>query len=267
MQSLLQERYLVNMMDKKKMNDQVMDVAAKLISRSTNIVAFTGAGISTESGIPDLSQISEILSADRGFNGGVFVLLDSRFAKTDPVEFYRLYRKTFFQPSAKPNFAHKFLAYLEAQNKLIGIATMNIDYLHQQAGSKTVYEYWGDMRKNHCSYCHRSYDWDVVKEQQIPRCPVCQHVIVPDFVLRNLATYQSEISEGQKLLAQADLLLIVGTRRSPNSFSSKIPKIVINDEIDNKLRDQTIYINGKAATVFQELNYRIAKNTFHKNAV
>jgi NAD-dependent deacetylase len=202
---------------------------------------------------------------DESFNGGVFGLLDSRFAETNPVEFYRLYRKTFFQPNAKPNFAHKFLAYLESQRKLIGIATMNIDYLHQQAGNKTVYEYWGDMRKNHCIYCHRPYDWDIVKEQRIPRCPVCQHVIVPDFVMRNLATYQKEVNGGQNLLARADLLLIVGTRRSPNSFSSKIPKIVINDEIDNNLRDQTIYINGKATTIFRELNYRIKQNKFHEN--
>ncbi|MFD1125014.1 NAD-dependent deacetylase [Lentilactobacillus raoultii] len=247
------------MTNKSKTSRDLIDAAAHLISKSSHIVAFTGAGISTESRIPDLLGISRILGADRHFDGDVFGMLDSRFAESRPEEFYRLYRKTFFQPKAKPNFAHKFLAWLESQGKLAGIVTMNIDYLHQLAGSKTVFEYWGDMRKNHCSYCHRPYDWDIIKEQSVPLCPVCGHVIIPDFVMRNLATYQDEISGGRALLAQADLLLIIGTRRSSNSFTSGIPKIVINDEISDQIQNQTLKIHGKSTVIFKELNCIIKK--------
>ncbi|MFT8909644.1 MAG: Sir2 family NAD-dependent protein deacetylase [Lentilactobacillus diolivorans] len=242
------------MINKAKTRAELLDTVAELLSRSTNAVAFTGAGISTESGIPDFSEISRILNADRQFNAGVFGMLNSGFAETSPVTFYRLYRKTFFQPKAQPNFAHTFLANLESQGKLNGIATMNIDYLHQLAGSKNVFEYWGDMRKNHCIGCHRAYDWDIIKTHSVPYCPECGHLIVPDFVMRNLATYRREVSGGQNLLRHADLLFVIGTQRSSESFSYNIPKIVVNDEVSNGIENQTVSIHGKAAEIFRQLN-------------
>lgn len=234
--------------------DNAIEKAGNLISHSKRIVAFTGAGISTDSGIPDLSGIDRILKDDPYFTGDVFNLLSSSFATHHPEEFYRLYRKTFFQPNAQPNEAHHFLASLEQTGKLVGIATMNIDWLHQLAGSQTVFEYWGDMHKNHCVYCQRSFDWQIIKEMVLPKCPSCGHVIIPDFVMRNLATYQDAVAAGQALIAQADLLLIIGTKRSPNQFPQKTPKIIINEYPVLSGGNNFLEVNGRASVVFSKIN-------------
>lgn len=227
--------------------------AASLIKDSSHIVAFTGAGISTDSGIPDLSGTDQILSQDDNFDGNVFTLLNSKFAVRNPKEFYRLYRKTFFQPSARPNIAHHFLKHLEEIGKLGGIATMNIDWLHQMSGSKTVYEYWGDMRMNHCIGCHHSYDWNVVRDQPVPYCPICGQLILPDFVLRGLGTYANEILGGRKLIDNADLLIIIGTKRQPDSFPERTPKIVVNAEASTGQEQNTLWLGGTAKNAFLKL--------------
>lgn len=227
--------------------------ATRLIDNSSHIVAFTGAGISTDSGIPDLAGIAKILDNDQKFDGGIFGMLNSAFATQNPKDFYRLYRKTFFHPQARPNTSHRFLTYLEKIGKLDGVATMNIDYLHQLAGSQTVYEYWGDMRKNHCINCHQSFDWEIIKDQRLPHCPICGHLIVPDFVMRNLATYSNEVTAGQKLISQADLLIIAGTQRHPDSFNLKVPQIDINVQSITSEMGHTLWLGGNAQQMFSKL--------------
>lgn len=234
--------------------------AANMISGTSHIVAFTGAGISTDSGIPDLAGIDHILSDDRQFHGGVFGMLNSQFASQDPREFYRLYRKTFFHPEAVPNPAHRFLAELEQRGQLSGIATMNIDWLHQMAGSKTVFEYWGDMRLNHCIGCHRTYDWSLAKDQIIPHCPICGSPVIPDFVLKNLATDHRAVHAGQALIAQASWLIIVGTNRSAGSFPSRIPKIIINEALTNQFQNHQLIIGGRASQIFNLLGQQLHVN-------
>lgn len=234
--------------------DTAVQNAVSLIRNSSHIVAFTGAGISTDSGIPDLSGIDQILSEDSHFHGNVFSLLNSQFATRNPKEFYRLYRKTFFHPEARPNVAHQFLEFLESINKLDGIATMNIDWLHQMAGNKTVYEYWGDMRKNHCIGCQKSYDWMIVRGNSVPHCPDCGQLILPDFVLRNLGTYRDEVFGGQRLIENADLLIIVGTKRSSRSFPSNVPKIIVNEEVSTSQRNGILWIGKNARVVFSRIS-------------
>lgn len=121
---------------------QRLQQAAALIRQHHQIVAFTGAGISTESGIPDLNGIDQILKKSHKFAGDVFRFLDPEEASADPSGFYQLYRQTFCQPEALPNRAHQALVQLEQANKLLGVVTMNVDYLHQTAGTRYVAEYW-----------------------------------------------------------------------------------------------------------------------------
>ncbi|GAF38616.1 NAD-dependent deacetylase family protein [Agrilactobacillus composti DSM 18527 = JCM 14202] len=233
--------------------DSQLATVGQLIQHATHAVAFTGAGISTDSGIPDLAGIAAILNADKTFHGDVFHLLDPSFATRDPATFYRLYRQTFFHPDARPNAAHHFLAQLATTGHLAGVVTMNIDYLHQLAGSQNVAEYWGDLRQNHCIHCQQAYDWDTIAQQPIPHCHTCGQLVLPDFVQRNLATYPAAIQKGHQLLAQADLVLIIGTQRNVTSFPKNVPKIVVNSDQPRIGDKQTIYIQTKAASFFEKL--------------
>lgn len=221
-----------------------------------HIVAFTGAGISTDSGIPDLAGIDQILAADPQFHGGVFRLLDPAWASAHPDDFYRLYRLTFYHPDSQPNPAHQALVTLAARGQLSAVVTMNIDYLHQQAGSPTVIEYWGDMRLNHCVDCGQVFDWNVIPATSVPRCPRCGGVILPDFVLRHLATYPAAITQGRRIMSDADLLLIVGTQRSAASFSPSVPKIIVNRDGSTTPRRHdaaSIFLTGDASLLLPQL--------------
>lgn len=195
-----------------------VDELAGLIAASHRIVAFTGAGASTGSGVPDLAGTNQILRADRGFSGSVFSLLDPGMAQRNPSEFYRLYRRTFFQPQAVPNATHRVLAELERLGRLIGVVTMNVDFLHQEAGQRTVAEYWGDVRDNRCASCGARCDWRRLVHEEVPRCQSCGGVMLPDFVLRSLAPYPDQMRRGRQMLANGDLALVVGTRQIPEGL-------------------------------------------------
>ncbi|MGX7245809.1 SIR2 family NAD-dependent protein deacylase [Enterococcus quebecensis] len=225
-----------------------------MVASKNRIAAFTGAGISTDSGIPDLAGISTILNAEPNFDGGVFGMLNPTFAINNPALFYDLYRKTFFHPDAKPNPCHTFLSELESQKKILGIATMNIDCLHQTSGSKNVYEYWGNVQLNHCTNCKRQYDWTIIKENKVPICETCGSVVIPDFVLRSLATYSTNVQQGTTLLHQADLILIAGTKQSRGSLPSQTSKVIINLEKPYSLDENTLFIQGNTSKVFSDVS-------------
>ncbi|WP_429971081.1 SIR2 family NAD-dependent protein deacylase [Fructilactobacillus sp. Tb1] len=232
---------------------QKIEEAVNLIKNGNHVVAFTGAGISTDSGIPDVDGIINILDNDPDFIGDPFTFSSSRYAINHTDEFYKLYRQTFFQENAKPNYTHKFLADLEADGILDGIATMNIDWLHKMAGSKNVFEYWGNIRKNRCTGCHKLYDWYILKKEEIPRCDECGSIIIPEFIMKNLATYPDQVKQGTDLINQADVLLILGTKRGPSSFPRHIKKIIVNNETINDTSKDDIYIKGDSDRVFKEM--------------
>ena len=144
----------------------------ELVDGSDNIVFFGGAGVSTESGIPDFRSTDGLYHQQWRYPPEV--ILSHTFYESNPEEFFRFYRAKLLSPGAKPNAAHRKLAQWEAAGKLRAIVTQNIDGLHQAAGSREVLELHGSVHRNHCQNCHAFYGVEAVKNSEgVPRCPVC----------------------------------------------------------------------------------------------
>lgn len=158
-----------------------LETLQKWIDESKNIVFFGGAGVSTESGIPDFRSVDGLYNQQYKYPPET--ILSRSFFDRDPEEFYRFYRNKMLCLTAKPNAAHKKLAQLEAAGKLKSIVTQNIDGLHQAAGSKRVWELHGSVLRNRCMACGRDYPVSAIADSQgVPRCS-CGGIIKPDVVL------------------------------------------------------------------------------------
>ena len=180
------------------------------ISESRRIVFFGGAGVSTESGIPDFRSVDGLYNQQYRYPPET--ILSHTFFEKNPEEFYRFYRNKMLFPDAKPNAAHRKLAELEAAGKLDAVVTQNIDGLHQAAGSVNVYELHGSVHRNYCMKCRAFYDLDfMVKSQGVPRCPVCGGIIKPDVVLYEEALDQETMEAAVLAISRADMLIIGGT--------------------------------------------------------
>lgn len=166
------------------MNDKI-DKLKELIEKSDNIVFFGGAGVSTESNIPDFRSSSGLFSQKLNKNFTPEQLVSHTFFVNYPEEFFKFYKDKLIYQDAKPNNAHKALAKLEEMGKLKAIVTQNIDGLHQMAGSKTVYELHGSVHRNYCTKCHKFFDLDsmLALDGNIPHCDKCGGVVKPDVVL------------------------------------------------------------------------------------
>ena len=154
----------------------------KIIAESDRIVFFGGAGVSTESGIPDFRSVDGLYH--QKYDYPPETILSHTFWEENPEEFYRFYRDKLIVKGAKPNAAHLRLAKLEREGRLKAIVTQNIDGLHQAAGSKTVYELHGSTLRNYCVKCGTFYDVDFIANSTgVPRCPKCGGIVKPDVVL------------------------------------------------------------------------------------
>ena len=154
----------------------------KIISESENMVFFGGAGVSTESGIPDFRSVDGLYH--QKYDYPPETILSHTFWERCPEEFYRFYRDKLIVKGAKPNAAHLRLAKLEREGKLKAVVTQNIDGLHQAAGSKTVYELHGSTLRNYCTGCGKFFDADFIANSTgVPRCPDCGGIVKPDVVL------------------------------------------------------------------------------------
>ena len=181
----------------------------KIIAESDRIVFFGGAGVSTESGIPDFRSVDGLYHQQYAFPPET--ILSHSFFERNPEEFYRFYRSKMLFPQARPNAAHWKLAELEAAGKLTAVVTQNIDGLHQAAGSKTVYELHGSVHRNYCQACGRFYPVEAVAEAEgVPRC-ACGGVIKPDVVLYEESLDARVLEGALEDIRQADLLIIGGT--------------------------------------------------------
>lgn len=192
------------------MDTNVKEIA-KIIEESDNIVFFGGAGLSTESGIPDFRSVDGLYNQKYKFPPEV--MLSHTFFMKETEEFFKFYRDKCLEPmlKAKPNSAHLALAKLEKMGKLKAIVTQNIDDLHHRAGSKTIYELHGTSFKNYCMKCGKEYSVEhILNTKGIPKCD-CGGIIKPDVVLYEEGLNQETISKSIDAISKADVLIIAGT--------------------------------------------------------
>ncbi len=181
----------------------------EMISSSNNIVFFGGAGVSTESGIPDFRSVDGLYH--QKYDYPPEEILSHTFFNLKTEEFYRFYKDKMLCLDAKPNLAHRKLAELEQKGKLKAVVTQNIDGLHQLAGSKKVLELHGSVHRNYCQSCGKFYDaFYMLHADGVPRCE-CGGIIKPDVVLYEEALDEDIMSESIQRIAEADVLIIGGT--------------------------------------------------------
>lgn len=194
------------------MNNKINQLK-ELIQKSNNIVFFGGAGVSTESNIPDFRSSSGLFSERLNKNFTPEQLVSHTFFVRYPYEFFKFYKDKLIYQDAKPNNAHKALAKLEEIGKLKAVVTQNIDGLHQMAGSKTVYELHGSVHRNYCTKCHKFFDLDsmLALDGNIPHCDKCGGIVKPDVVLYEEGLDNSTIEGAIRAISSADLLIIGGT--------------------------------------------------------
>lgn len=187
----------------------------ELVDSSNNIVFFGGAGVSTESGIPDFRSTGGLYHQEWKYPPET--ILSHTFYECKPEEFFRFYRAKLLAPDARPNAAHYKLAEWERAGKLKGVITQNIDGLHQAAGSKRVYELHGSVHRNYCTRCGAFYDLSYIlqnaDENGIPRCKEkgCGGIIKPDVVLYEEGLDQRTIEGALRAIREADMLIVGGT--------------------------------------------------------
>lgn len=181
-----------------------------LIEQSNYIVFFGGAGVSTESNIPDFRSVDGLYNQKWDYPPET--ILSHGFFMNKPEEFYRFYREKILLDNIKPNPAHNALAKLEKIGKLKAVITQNIDGLHQAAGSKAVYELHGGVRDNYCIKCKKHFDETYVKRSKgVPYCDFCGEMIKPDVVLYGEGLDMNIINEAIGHISKADLLIVGGT--------------------------------------------------------
>ena len=191
------------------MYEQEIGALQEIIDESAHIVFFGGAGVSTESGIPDFRSEDGLYHEKYSYPPER--IISHSFFLTNPEVFYRFYKEKMLCLDAEPNAAHRKLAELEQAGKLKAVVTQNIDGLHQKAGSKIVYELHGSIHRNYCLRCHKFYPAKFIKESEgIPYCS-CGGVIKPDVVLYEESLDSKTIEDAVTAITKADTLIIGGT--------------------------------------------------------
>lgn len=181
----------------------------RLIDTHENIVFFGGAGVSTESGIPDFRSVDGLYNQQYAYPPET--IISHSFYVRYPEEFYRFYKDRMLFADAKPNAAHRALAKLEADGRLKAVITQNIDGLHQMAGSRAVLELHGSVHRNYCTRCGKFYSLDdVIRSEGVPRCD-CGGTVKPDVVLYEEGLDSNTLEKSVRYIRQADMLIIGGT--------------------------------------------------------
>ena len=191
-----------------KMSERV-DLLEQWIKESDNVVFFGGAGVSTESGIPDFRSVDGLYNQQYDYPPET--IISHSFYRKNPEEFYRFYKNKMLFPDAQPNAAHKALAKLEQQGKVRAEITQNIDGLHQAAGSKEVLELHGSVHRNYCTRCGKFFGLsDILGMNGVPRCE-CGGIIKPDVVLYEEGLDQETLQKAVRYIQNAEILIIGGT--------------------------------------------------------
>ena len=229
----------------------------EMIEESDNIVFFGGAGVSTESGIPDFRSVDGLYHQKYAYPPET--ILSHTFYCRKTKEFYDFYKDKMICLDAKPNKAHEYLAKLEEKGKLKAIVTQNIDGLHQMAGSKCVYELHGSVHRNYCTKCHAFYDAKAILDaKDVPRCS-CGGIIKPDVVLYEEGL-DSEVLEGAiSSIRNADMLIVGGTSlvvypaAGLIDYYSGNKLVLINKASTGMDQKADLVINGKIGEIFSQL--------------
>ena len=240
------------------MND--IDTLKKMINESDNIVVFTGAGVSTESGLKDFRSSDGIYNLELEYDRTPEYMLSSKCFYNETNMFYDFYKKYMNSINVKPNITHKYLKKLEDSGKLKAIITQNIDGLHTKAGNKKVYEIHGTIYKNYCLNCNKEYDANYVfKSKGVPKCK-CGGLIKPNVVLYGEMLPEDEYMNSLKAISNADMLLVLGTSLTVypassmiNYFKGKYLVIINKDKTEYDYKADLV-INKKLSEVFNKLD-------------
>ena len=238
--------------------EETIQELKEIIEKYDNIVFFGGAGVSTESGIPDFRSVDGLYHQQYDYPPET--ILSHSFYRAKPAEFFRFYRNKMLFTDAKPNAAHIKLAQLEARGKLRAVITQNIDGLHQAAGSKTVLELHGSVLRNYCENCHAFYGVDtIINSTGIPTCEKCGGPIKPDVVLYEEGLDQTTISEAVRYIYEAQVLIIGGTSLAVYPAAGLIDYfsgdklVVINKSPTPRDSAANLLIQAPIGQVFSEL--------------
>ncbi len=234
-----------------------MKTLQEIIDKAHRIVFFGGAGVSTESGIPDFRSADGLYNQKYAYPPET--ILSCAFFYSKPEEFFRFYREKMIFPSAQPNAAHKKLFELEQAGKLRGVVTQNIDGLHRRAGNKLVYELHGTIYENTCLDCGQKYTLDdVMNCEGVPHC-ACGGVIKPDVVLYGESLDKYTIMGACREISQADTLIVAGTSLAVQPAASFLDYfdgrefVVINPDETSADQRATLVIHGRVGETMQGL--------------
>lgn len=244
-------------MEESVMRDQILQLQ-RIIDESNKIVFFGGAGVSTESGIPDFRSVDGLYHQEYKFPPET--ILSHTFFMEQTEEFFRFYKKKMLCLDAKPNAAHKKLAQLEQNGKLSAIVTQNIDGLHQAAGSKNVFELHGSIHRNTCTKCGKAFDAGYILESDgIPKCDACKGLVKPDVVLYEECLDDKTVEGAVTAIAQADCMIIAGTSLAVYPAAGMIRYfdgrhlVLINKAATPVDREAELVIHGKVGETFSRI--------------
>ena len=230
----------------------------EIIGKYDNIVFFGGAGVSTESGIPDFRSVDGLYHQQYDYPPET--ILSHSFYRSNPKEFYRFYRNKMLFPDASPNAAHLKLAELEKRGKLRAVITQNIDGLHQAAGSKVVLELHGSVLRNYCENCGAFYDLQyVMNSSGVPACEKCGGPVKPDVVLYEEGLDQKTLNAAVNYIHNAEVLIIGGTSLAVYPAAGLIDYfqgeklVVINKAPTPRDKYADLLIQGAIGEVFSQV--------------
>lgn len=236
-----------------------IEILREWIKNSNNIVFFGGAGVSTESGIPDFRSVDGLYN--QKYDYPPETILSHTFYRRKPEEFYRFYKDKMLCLDAEPNMAHRRLAEWEEQGKLKAVITQNIDGLHQKAGSKKVLELHGSVLRNYCENCGEFFDAEyILNSEGVPRCSKCGGPVKPDVVLYEEGLDNYTINESIRCISEADVLIIGGTSLVVYPAAGLIDYykgnklVLINMSPTSRDSQADLVIKGAIGEVFSKIN-------------
>lgn len=234
-----------------------IEVLKELVEKSSNVVFFGGAGVSTESGIPDFRSTDGLYHQEYDYPPET--ILSHSFFMRNPEEFYRFYKNKMLCLTAKPNAAHKKLAELEDAGKLKAVVTQNIDGLHQAAGSREVLELHGSVHRNYCMKCKAFYDGEYMRNARgIPTCQ-CGGMIKPDVVLYEEGLDNEILRSSIRYISQADVLIIGGTSLVVYPAAGLIDYyrgnklVVINKSVTPQDKNADLVVQGSIGEILSQI--------------